>query len=147
MSYAWLEGTVIRDICSGEPSELYHPDVAKHYATWVPDDAVAGDLWENNVLTRRTAEPPAVEVQPPTATLPPTVSITTFKMLFTTSERIAAKTSTDPVVVDLHELMNDPRTTEVNLALKSVGDYLSYLTHLGLIAEGRKAEILTGKLL
>lgn len=48
------------------------------------------------------------------------------------------------MIVDLQELMNDPRTVNVDLSLQSVSDALDYMTGLGLIAAGRKAEILTG---
>jgi hypothetical protein len=76
---------------------------------------------------------------------PPTVSAIQYKMLFTSAERIAAKASTDPVIVDLQELLNDPRTDSVDLALQSISDALDYMTYIGLIMVGRKAEILTGE--
>jgi len=80
----------------------------------------------------------------PASPKPPLVSVITYKLLFTSAERIATKASTDPVIVDLQDLMNDPRTTHVDLSLQSISDALDYMTHLGLIAAGRKAEILTG---
>jgi len=78
---------------------------------------------------------------------PPTVDVITYKMLFTSTERIAVKASTDPVIIDLQDLMNDPRTENVDLSLQSVSDALSYMTYIGLIAPGRKEQILTGKVL
>lgn len=57
MKYAWLENGKIRDIAHSNPSEIYHPDVAKFYDTLVPDDAVSGDGWVNGALTK--PEPPA----------------------------------------------------------------------------------------
>jgi len=80
----------------------------------------------------------------PASPKPPKVSVIEYKMLFTSAERIAVKASTDPVIIDLQELMNDPRTANVDLALQSISDALDYMTYLGLIAAGRKAEILTG---
>lgn len=142
MKYAWLEAQIIRDICHGNPSECYHPDIAAHYDTEVPDDAENGDTFANGVLTKRPIPEPVVPA--PVAPVPPKVTVIEYKMLFTSAERIAAKASTDPVIQDLQELMNDPRTTHVDLALKSISDALDYMTGLGIIAVGRKAEILTG---
>ena len=75
---------------------------------------------------------------------PPKVSAIEYKMLFTSEERIAVKASVDPIIIDLQELLNDPRTVNVDLSLQSISDALDYMTHLGLIAAGRKDEILTG---
>lgn len=76
---------------------------------------------------------------------PPVVSAIQYKMLFTSAERIAAKASTDPVIMDLQELLNDPRTNSIDLSLQSISDALDYMTYIGLIVIGRKAEILTGE--
>lgn len=142
MKYAWLEATTIRDICPGNPAEFYHPDVAAHYDTEVPDDAENGDTWDGTTLTKK----PVPVAPAPVAPVPPKVSVIEYKMLFTSAERIAVKASTDPVIIDLQELMNDPRTVNVDLSLKSISDALDYMTYLGLIAPGRKAEILTGEI-
>ena len=142
-NYAWLENNSIRDICKGDPAALFHSDIAKLYATEVPANADNGDTFTDGVLTKR----PVPVLAPPAdleAPIPPKVSVIEYKMLFTSAERIATKASTDPVIVDLQDLMNDPRTTHVDLALKSISDALDYMTHLGLIAPARKAEILTG---
>ncbi len=82
----------------------------------------------------------------PATPKPPMVSVITYKMLFTSAERIATKNSTDPVIIDLQELMNDPRTTHVDLSLQSISDALDYMTYIEILAPGRKAEILTGKI-
>lgn len=74
----------------------------------------------------------------------PKVSAIEYKMLFTSAERIAAKASVDPVIVDLQELLNDPRTKEIDLSLASIHGALDYMTAIGILAEGRKAQILTG---
>lgn len=142
MKYAWLTNTVIRDICPCNPAESYHPDIAALYDTQVPDDAVSGDTFADGVLTKPI---PEYVAPTPVAPTPPKVTVIEYKMLFTSAERIAAKASVDPVIVDLRELMDDPRTTHVDLALQSISDALDYMTAIGLIAEGRKAEILTGE--
>lgn len=139
---AWIENAQIRDVCHGTPDELYHPDVAKLFDTEVPNDAVNGDGWvDGRVVKPVIVAPTPVDTQAPK---PPKVTVIEYKMLFTSAERIATKASTDPVMVDLQELMNDPRTVNVDLSLKSVSDALDYMTYLGIIAPARKAEILTG---
>lgn len=142
MKYAWISNTIIRDICPGNPAESYHPDIAKFYDTQVPDDAASGDTWDGKTLTKPVI--PEYVPPPPAPVKPPKVTVIEYKMLFTSAERIAAKASTDPVIVDLRELMDDPRTANVDLSLKSISDALDYMTAVGLIAAGRKAEILTG---
>ena len=82
----------------------------------------------------------------PPPVIPPKVSPVEFKLLFTAPERIAIKTSTDPVIQDFFEIVNDPRLTEVNLALPSTQDALGYLAQQGLIAEARIAQIVLGEI-
>lgn len=145
MRKAWIENDVIRDIApAGDPFEFYHPDVAKFYDTDVPEEAQNGDTFVDGVLTPRPAPEPAPTPEP-VAPTPPTIGVIAFKLLFTAAERIAVKTSADPVVQDFWQLIEDPRTTEVNLALKSVQDALGYLETHGLINAGRAAQISTGK--
>lgn len=67
-----------------------------------------------------------------------------FKLLFTPGERVAIKTSADPVVQDIYDVLNDPRLKVVDLALQSTHDSLRYLEHQKLIAVGRADEILSG---
>lgn len=107
---------------------------------FVPDHIVVGATrqpwgWNN---------PPASPTTSPSVTIPPTVTVVEYKLLFTSAERIAVKASADPVIIDLQDLMNDPRTTHVDLALESISEALDYMTTIGLIAEGRKAQIRTG---
>lgn len=142
MKNAWIENNIIRDIANGNPDELFHPDIAKLYDTEVPDDAANGDGWIDGQLVKPVIPDP-VPVEPP-APVPPKVSPVEFKLLFTSVERVAIKASTDAIVQDFFSIVEDPRLTHVDLALKSTQDALSYLEALSLIAEGRKDEILTG---
>jgi hypothetical protein len=144
MKYAWIENDVIRDISNGNPEELYHPEVAVNYSVEVPDEAENGDTFDGTTLTKRPVQPP-VEPPAPTPAKPPEISVIRYKMLFKPQERIAAKNSVDPVIMDLQELLNDPRTTTVDLSLESIQDALDYMTSVGILAVGRKAEILTGE--
>lgn len=62
MKYAWIQDNKVRDICQGgEPSEHYHPDVAAHYTTQVPDEAVNGDGWVNGALVKPVIPEPTPE--------------------------------------------------------------------------------------
>ena len=62
MKYAWIQDNKVRDICQGgEPSEHYHSDVAAHYTTQVPDDAVNGDGWVNGALVKPVIPEPTPE--------------------------------------------------------------------------------------
>jgi len=141
---AWIENDRIRDICHGNPVELYHPDVAVFYDTDVPANAENGDGWVDGKLVKPELPAP---VDPPAATTTyPKVSPIRFMMLFTSTERIfiRAAVATDPVIADWWSIVNDPRLTEVDMGLASVQGALDYLTSESLLAEGRKDQILTG---
>jgi hypothetical protein len=142
MRYAWVENNQIRDIAFGNPVELYHPDVAAFYTTQVPDDAANGDGWMDGQIVK--PEPPSPAE--PFAPTPPKVSPVEFKLLFTSAERLAIKAAraTDPVVDDFFDIVDDPRLTEVDLALQSTQNGLAYLVNQSLLSEERKAIILTG---
>jgi hypothetical protein len=143
MKYAWIENDKIRDIAHGNPSEIFHADVAKFYDTQVPDEAVNGQGWDGANLI--PIPEPVVVIPEPQPVVPPKVSAIEYKMLFTVQERIAIKTSADAVIQDLYELLNDQRVATVDLSLKSISDALDYMTALNILAVGRKAEILLGK--
>lgn len=141
---AWIDTTTntIRDIAQGDPASIYHPAIAALYSTDVPDEAQNGDSYIDGVWAARSApEPVAAE---PVAPTPPKVSPVEFKLLFTAQERVAIKTSSDAIVQDFFELVNDPRLTHVNLALQSTQDALAYLTAIGILTGGRAAQIITG---
>lgn len=152
MKKAWIENDRIRDICPGDPAELYHPDVAALYSTDVPDNAANGDGWINGALVKPVVPVP---VEPPApVVVPPSVSSTAFKMLFTSAERIKAKQlrATDEILDDCWDLFDSAERTNtpINLALASVQSAVEYtLTVVNaagvtLDVAARKAEILTG---
>lgn len=141
MPMAWIKDDTVRDVAPGDPAELYHPDMAALFATEVPDGIVPGAVLVNGVWTNPT--PPSEPSEPPAATYPK-VSPVEFKLLFTSAERIAIKASTDAVVLDFMEIVNDPRLTTVDLGLASTQQGVAYLASVGLIGEARVAEILAG---
>ncbi|MDD2267012.1 hypothetical protein [Sulfuricurvum sp.] len=140
MKKAWIENGKIRDIANGDPVDLFHPDIAINYNTDVPDSAVVGaelidGVWVNPVID--------AVIDTVVVNKVPLLSPIEFKMLFSSEERIAIKTSTDAVVQDFFELINDLRLTYVDRNLQSVKDALAYLEHINLIASGRAMEILS----
>ncbi len=70
-------------------------------------------------------------------------------LLFTSPERVAIKAlrQTDPIVDDFLDIIEDPRLTFVDLGLGSTVSAIDYMVYVGLVAPGRKAEILTGVML
>jgi hypothetical protein len=84
----------------------------------------------------------------------PKVSPTQFKLLLTREERITLRgaVETDPGIADLFDLVDDPRTSSIDLNLSSVQeaiDYaLNFLESESVISDvvTRKEEILSGKL-
>lgn len=155
MKHAWIEHNQIRDIAPGNPAEFYHPDIAQHYDTEVPDDAENGDTFVDGVLTKRPVPEPVTAPEPVVvAPVPPKVGPIHFKMLFTPAERVKAKAlrSTDYVIDDFWGLLDDPRTDTVDMSLESIQRAIEYT--LGQVnaagvevdVEARKVEILTGVL-
>lgn len=144
MKKAWTENGRIRDCVDGNPEELMHPDIAKNYDTDVPDDAMAGDLWDGVTLTKPSAQLAADK--PQQAASITSVAPIEFKMLFTVEERLKIKAAraTDPVVEDIFSLLDDPRLTVVRLNIKETQDSVKYLAKKGLIAVERVGQILSG---
>jgi hypothetical protein len=63
MKYAWIENNIVRDVAHSNPSEIYHPEIAKLYDTEVPDSAVNGDGWVNGQLVKPEPMPIATKVR------------------------------------------------------------------------------------
>jgi len=147
MKKAWIENNTVRDICVGNPAECYHPDIAAHYNTDVPDETVNGATLVDGKWVN-----PIAPVKPAPAAI--TVSPIEFMLLFTSPERVYIKSirNTDPVVGDFMDIVEHPKLSLVNLALESTQqavDYLlSKLAEAGIITPdqvaGRRAAILSG---
>jgi len=143
MKYAWVQNNTVRDVCPGIPEQLYTQDIAALYTEQVPDDIVNGATFENGIWVNPKPIIPSASV-----VVPPTVTVTKFKLLFTSAERVAisAAKSSDPVIADFYSILDDYRTLEVNLALQTVQEMLGYLISKDLLTAERKDEILTGNL-
>jgi hypothetical protein len=83
-------------------------------------------------------------VEPDQIIAPKKVSPIEFKLLFTSAERIAIKTSTDPIVQDFYDITNDARLTHIDLGLKSTQDAIAYLVSINILTQSRADAILTG---
>lgn len=145
MNFARIINDTAVDV-STDPTNSFHPTIAADFIE-VPDDVVVGSKRDAEGVWTPPTPPTPPEPPAPEPAVPPIVGPIAFKLLFTAQERIAIKTSEDPIVLDFFSIAEDPRTTEVNLALSSTQEALTYLTTVGILAEGRKEQILTGVLL
>jgi hypothetical protein len=140
-NFARIVDNVAVDV-STNPAGEFHPDIAILFVQ-VPDQVqpqwqLVDGVWFAPVETDTGAPIETAQKQP---------SPVEFKLLFTAAERVAIKTSTDPIVQDFYEIVNDPRLTFVNRALKTTQDALHYLEASALIGPGRADEILTAEIL
>lgn len=67
-----------------------------------------------------------------------------FKMCFTQAERLAIRAlrQTDQQVDDMFDLLDDPRTLTVNLALPQVQEMMQHLVDVNIIDSDRMYQIL-----
>lgn len=113
MKKAWIENNKVRDIAQGNPAETYHPDIAAHYNTDIPDDIEAGaslvnGVWVNVAQPTAGAREWGIEEIRPYLTLSERVkwdnnstdSIKTVKIEFANSLRLAKATEALQLLVD-----------------------------------------------
>lgn len=116
----------------------FHPDTAALFVT-VPDNVKVG--WRKVGTTWQA--PPDVPTAP---TYPPeayVVDVPAFKMRFTPQQLVAIRASSDTTVkAFLAEVLDDPRTVAVNLALPFVKGAVEYLVTLNLITQADADRIL-----
>lgn len=143
MKKAWIENDIIRDVAPGNPAECYHPAIAIHYDTDVPDDVLPGARLVDGAWVNPA---PAENVVP--EAIAPRVSPVEFKLLFSAPERVAIKAAraTDPVIDDFYDVVEDTRLTHVDLGLQSTRDAIDYLIGKELVAPARREVILSGVL-
>lgn len=116
--------------------------------------------WVNGIWEcgdQRFTDPDAADFVP--VAVSPTVTPMEFLMLFTPIERVSIKAAlagdpgaSPPVPADIFladwwSIVTDPRLKEVILELDSVRQAIAYLVEKGHVAEGRQAEILSGRIL
>ena len=121
MRKAWIENERIRDIAPGNPTDWYHPDVAKFYDADVPDDAANGDGWVNGQLVKPAPYVPPVLPEPPR-----TWTVADIRTALTLAERVKWDNDESATIKTAKIEMAGPQelahTTEVLQLLVSVGD-------------------------
>lgn len=118
MKKAWIENNRVRDIAPGEPTDIYHPDVAVLYDTEIPDDIVPGAELIDGVWTNPT---------PPVFTPPPrSWDVSSVRPHLSLSERVkwdSDKTDTIKTAkIELAPGLLEPEATEVLQLLVDAGD-------------------------
>jgi len=115
-----ISGLSASELTQRYPDYLIHSfNFAKPMQCYSYDDA-------NNTFVLKANWESLIPSEP--APTPPEVSAITFKMLFTSAERVALRAlkTTDPIVEDFFDLVDDPRTNKVDLSMQSVQDGILY---------------------
>lgn len=141
-NYARIIDNVAVDV-SADTATHFHPEIASEFVA-VPDEVQAGWIRKDG---QWSAPDPAPQPEP-TPTYPKVTPVE-FKMLFTCAERIAIKEArtTDPVIDDYFDIVEDPRLQVVDLGLHSVQEGVHYLQSTGILTEDRVSQILAGTIL
>lgn len=141
-NFARIINNVAVDV-SSNPATHFHPDIARQFEP-VPDEVQSGWIRKDGQWSA-----PAPAPQPEPVPVYPTVTPVEFKMLFTSAERIAIKEArtTDQVVDDYFDIVEDPRLQVVDLGLHSVQEGIHYLQSVGILTEDRVGQILAGTIL
>lgn len=129
MKYAWIENDKVRDVCHGDPTECYHPDVAKFYDTQVPDDADNGDFWDGSVATK---PPVPVYVEPEPA--PRQWTADDFRKAMTLAEKTKWDNDSAPEV----------KTVKAELPKEESGaqELVDFLVQSGVISQASATKIM-----
>lgn len=84
---AWIENNRVRDIAPGNPADHYHPDIAAHYDTEVPEGTQNGAEYLDGAWVNPT--PPEPQEPPPAALEPRHITRLAFLSRFSDAEAIA----------------------------------------------------------
>lgn len=134
-----IDGVAVNVVAADQLAATFHHDVASQFVA-VPDEVEQG--WrETESGWEAPAEPEQAEPDVDPAAY--VIDVPTFKMRFTPQQLVAIRASEDAVVrAFLTEVVDDPRTVNVNLALPFVQQAIGYLASLDLISEADVATIL-----
>lgn len=96
---------------------------------------------------QRFSDPAGDQYEILSTNVPATISVITFKLLFPIANRVAinAARATDPTIEDFYSLLDDQRTTTVDLALPAVQEMIDYLVAQTLITTELRDAILAYK--
>ena len=144
MKYARINNNQAIDVRTESPEGFFTPDIAAQFEQ-VPDEVENGWILENGKWTAPVIPEPAHAPEPVITYAK--VSPIEFKLLFTSSERVAIKASraTDPAIDDFYDIVEDPRLTFVDLGLNSTQQALQYMSAQSLIAPERIEQILSNQ--
>lgn len=129
MKWAWIENDKVRDVCHGDPTECYHPDVANFYDTQVPDDAANGDGWVGGEIVKPEPPPPA---PPP----PRTWTANDFRNGMTLAEKVKWDNDSAPEIVTVKSELAMPQEIEATTEL------LRLLVDAGVISQASMDKVL-----
>lgn len=147
-TYARNVNGIAVDVTTADPKQSFHKDLAAQFIE-VPDYVKNAATYSDGQWTNASIdEVPSNDQTPTTKKVTPVE----FKLLFTGPERVAIKKSTDPLVQDFFELVENQRIVNaadanrgtIDLGLQSTIGALTYLESIKLIDTGRAAEILSG---
>jgi hypothetical protein len=143
MKYARIINNIAYDVRAKSPVGCFAPNVADEFVQ-VPDEVQDGWLLTDGAWSAPESAP---ETPPPEILAK--MSPIHFKMCFTPQERIAcyALRATDPVIDDALNLLDDPRTTEIDMNLGSNQALLSYLVTASILDPSRVTLINAGTML
>ncbi len=104
---------------------------------------LSGGIWDCG--DQRFSDPVGDQYEIVPISAPAKISVIEFKLLFPVANRAAihAARSTDPTIEDFYSLLDDPRTTTVDLALPAVQEMIDYLVAQTLITSELRDAILT----
>jgi hypothetical protein len=147
-NYARIINNIAVDLAT-DPAAQFHPTIAAEFEP-VPAEVQRG--WQRADNGTWSAPDPVDTAEP--VPQRPQVGPTTFKMLWSSPERLKLKElrPADPVIDDFFDIIEDPRLEYVDLALQSTQNGIDYclqqLVAAGVIIEtdlaARREEILSG---
>jgi len=149
MKHARIINNVAIDVVDGNPADFFHPSIASQFVT-VPNEVESG--WLLDPETEEWSAPePATPAQ--VVATPQKIDVISFKLLFTSPERIKAKElrATDPVIDDFWSILDDQRTQSVDMSLASIQGAIMYtldkINTAGVVTDvmARTAAILSGR--
>lgn len=143
-TYARIVNGHAIDVTTVDPKTIFHSDIADTFVD-VPDDTQTGDIYDGSIWTKPAPTVANVAARPPVVT-PPQFKILILQWL----GQIYAATVNDVEIDTFVKIIDDPRLTEVDLALNSVQTGLKYaLQKIGLTDQqitDAMAKVLSGVL-
>lgn len=131
MKHAWIENNIVRDIAPGEPTEFYHPDVAKFYDTLIPDDVEHGASLVDGAWINPSPHPTPAQPEPEL-----TWDISKVRSGLTLLERVNWDNDTTPFIKTAKVEFSSPRN------LSDTTSILDLLVHSGDISQLSRDNIL-----